>query len=118
MLANKSKPEAPTEIKPSGSVGAGLPVTVGTLAVQAWMELGTESVRFVWDRLQQDMKTQQAMLACTSLQELRNVQTEFFTAAQQQYAAEVGKVLDLLGKTAREGLWQSGAKRNYDDVPL
>jgi len=117
MPAKKSKPEASTERKPSGSV-SGLPLAVGSVALQAWMELGTEAMRFVWDRLQQDMKTQQAILACTSLEELRKIQTEFFTAAREQYASEAGKVLDLLGKTTAEGLSASGLKRRYDDVPL
>jgi hypothetical protein len=96
----------------------GLPIAVGTAAVQAWAEMGTEAVRFVRDRLQQDIKTQQAMLACTSLEEMRQVQSEFFTAAQEQYAAEAVKMLDLIGKAAASGLTDPATARRYDDVPL
>ncbi len=117
MPAKKSKPEASSDRKPSGYVSV-VPLAVGSVAVQAWMELGTEAMRFVWDRLQQDMKTQQAMLTCTSMAELQKIQTEFFTAALQQYAAEAGKVLGLLSRTTVEGLSASGLKRRYDDVPL
>lgn len=95
-----------------------LPLVVGRVATQAWMELGTEAVRFHWIRLQQDMKTPQAILACKSLDELRAVQLEFLTAAQQQYAAEAGKMLDLLGSTAVKGFSVSGLTRRFDDVPL
>lgn len=108
-------PAAPQRSKPSM---AALPLVVGSVAAQAWMELGTEAVRFLWIRLQQDMKTQQAMLACKSLDELRAVQLEFLTAAQQQYVAGAGKMLDLLGSTAARGLSDSGLTRRYDDVPL
>ncbi|MBL4930189.1 phasin family protein [Fuscibacter oryzae] len=96
----------------------GLPMAVGSAAVQAWMDMGTEAVRFVCDRLQQDIKTQQAMLACTSLEEIRKVQVEFFTAAQDQYAAEAGKMLNLMGKAAAGGLTALPKARRYDDVPL
>jgi hypothetical protein len=96
----------------------GLPMSAGTAAVQAWMDMGAEAVRFVWDRLQQDIKTQQAMLACTSLEEMRKIQTEFFTHAQEQYAAEASKMLDLVGKAAAAGPTGSKTARRYDDVPL
>jgi Phasin protein len=118
MPAKKSKIEDHSGIQQSGMPGIGLPFAAGTVAVQAWMDLGTETVRFIWDRLNQDIRTQQAMLACTSLEELRKVQADFFTAAQEQYAAEVGKMLDLTAKATaahREALAKS---RRYDDVPL
>ncbi len=115
MQTNKPKTAAPTGSRPSG---LGLPMTVGTVAVQAWMDMGTEAVRFVWDRLQQDLKTQQAMLACTSLEDMRKIQAEFFTATQEQYAAEAGKMLDLMGKATAAGLTAPAQARRYDDVPL
>ena len=108
-----------TETSPAPDLsGMGLPMAVGTAAVQTWMDMGSEALRFVWDRWQQDIKTQQAMLACTSLEEMRKIQTEFFTAAQEQYAAEAAKMLDLMNKAAVSGLTASSTKRRYDDVPL
>lgn len=96
----------------------GLPIAVGTAAIQAWAEMGAEAVRFLQDQLQQESKTQQAMLACTSLGEMRKIQSEFFTAAQEQYAAEAVKMLDLIGKVAASGRKASATARRYDDVPL
>ena len=118
MPAKTSRPAEQTAPDPSASGGTGLRLVAGAAALQAWMELGAETVRFVWDRLQQDMKTQQAMLACTSLDELRTIQAQFFIAAQQQYAAEAGKMLGLLSKATAEGLSSPALKRRYDDVPL
>jgi hypothetical protein len=114
MPAKKPK----TDAQPSGLAGTGLPMAVSPAAVQAWMDLGTEAVRFVWDRMQQDLKTQQALLACTSLEEMQKIQAAFFAAAQEQYAAEAGKMLDLMGKAAAAGMAGSPAARRYDDVPL
>ena len=113
MPARKTAPKTPT-----APAEPALPLAVGTIAFQAWMDLGTEAMRFVWHRLQQDMKTQQAMLACTSLDDLRRVQAEFFAAAQEQYAAETGKILALMGRATAQGLSASTLRRGYDDVPL
>lgn len=118
MPVKAPKKEDPAGTARSVKVGMGLPTAVGTAAVQAWMDMGTEAVRFVWNRLQQDIKTQQAMLACTSLEEMRKIQAEFFTSAQEQYVAEAGKILDLVGKATAAGLAASEKARRYDDVPL
>jgi len=116
MPASKTAPRTPAETP--AAAGPALPIAAGTIALQAWMDLGNQALRFAWDRLQQDVKTQQAMLACTSLEELRDIQAAFFTAAQEQYAAETGKVLALLGKATAAGLSAAPFRRGYDDVPL
>lgn len=118
MSANTTKTEESAPIRPSDLATMGLPITVGTAAIQTWAEIGTEAVRFVWERLHQDLKTQQAMLACTSLNEMRKIQTEFFTAAREQYAVEAVKMLDLIGSVAASGLTAATKARRYDDVPL
>lgn len=107
-----------TETRPSGMAELPLPMMPGSPAIQAWMEMGTEAVRFLWDRLQQDIKTQQAMMACTSLEDLRTVQAAFFTTAQQDYAAEAERMLHLIGKATAAGLTAPPKARRYDDVPL
>ena len=118
MSEEKAKTERSASPRSPTLASMGLPVAAGTLAVQAWADMGAEMVRFVQDRLQQDIKTQQAMLACSSLEELRQIQTEFFTAAQEQYAAEAVKMLDLMGRVAASGLTAPTKARRYDDVPL
>ena len=118
MPANKPKTEEPTGPQPSGLAGTGLPMAVGTVAVQAWMEVGTEAIRFVQDRLQQDIQSQQAMVACKSLEDMRKIQAEFLAAAQVQYATEASKMRDLLGKAISAGMTVPTHGRRYDDVPL
>ncbi len=118
MPDKKPTPQSPPETTKSVLPGLNLPVPVGPVVIQAWMEIGTEAVRFVWDRLQQDIKTQQAMMTCTSLDQMQKVQADFFTAAQEQYTAEAAKMLDLMSKAQAAGLTPTPTARRYDDVPL
>lgn len=118
MSVNKPKTEIPSAPPSARQTAIGLPIAVGTVAVQAWADIGAETVRFLQERLQHDIKTQQAMLACTSLEEMRKIQTEFFTAAQEQYAAEAVKMLDLIGTVAASGLTAATKAQRYEDVPL
>ncbi|THH36024.1 phasin family protein [Aliishimia ponticola] len=78
----------------------------------AWVEMMTESARFVSDRLQQDMETQRALLNCKTPAELLQVQTEFYQNAMEQYAAEANKLMEMMTQAA------ASHKRGYDDVPL
>lgn len=84
MPANKRTTEDSRPPRPPELVANGLPIAVGTAAVQAWAEMGAEAVRFVWYRLQKDIKTQQAMLACTSPGEMRQIQSEYFVRPEQR----------------------------------
>ena len=118
MPKKTSKATAETASRTVEPFGTGLPLAAGAVAIQAWSEVGTEALRFLWDRLQQDVRTQNALLACTSLEELRQVQTEFFTSAQQQYADEARKLFEILARSTAEGLQASSGARRYDDVPL
>lgn len=117
-MSTNPKTEDATELVTPVAAASGLPMAVGALAVQAWADMGTEAVRFVCDRLEQDFKTQQAMLACASMDDLRKIQTAFFAAAREQYAAETVRLLDLIGKAALSGLTTATTARRYDDVPL
>lgn len=118
MPASKPKTDTATETEKSVWLGMGFPMSTGSVAVQAWMDIETEAARFVWNRLQRDIKTLHAMLGCTNLQEMRKIQTEFLTDAQEQYAVEQGKMLDLIRKATAAGLAGSANARRYDDVPL
>jgi hypothetical protein len=115
MNADKQATSSQSQTDPSA---AGSPMAVGTVVMQAWMDMGTEAIRFVWDRLQQDLKTQRAVLACTSLEEVQKVQADFFKSAQEQYVAETGKMLEMIGNATTAGMAVSAQARRYDDVPL
>lgn len=118
MAAKSSKAEPAHAAVPAGIAGAGLAMSVGSLAAQAWMDFGAEAARFAWDRLQQEIKTQQAMLSCTTLDEVRTIHANFVTTAQGQYAAEARKLLEMMQQAATSGLTIASTARRYDDVPL
>lgn len=118
MPAKKPSTEGPATPQQLGLDALGFPAALGSAAVEAWMNMGNEAVRFVWDRLQQDLRTQQALLACTSVEEIQKVQAEFFANAQEQYAAEAAKMLKLMGNAATSGLANPGKARRFDDVPV
>lgn len=94
------------------------PAAFGALVMQSWIELGTDTMRFAYARWQDDMKTQKALLACTSPDEFRKIQTEFLVRAQKSYTAELGKRLTSWVKTTEAGLSAIRSRRRYDDVPL
>ena len=54
-----------------------------------------EIADFVSERIRQDMETQQALLRCKTLDEVRDVQSGFFKTAMDQYAAEATKLMKL-----------------------
>lgn len=89
-------------------------------AATAWLDMMSEGARFVTDRLQQDMETQRALLACKCPEDLMRVQSEFVTTAMQQYADEATRLVRMMSEavedTAKDA--RSGHKRGYDDVPL
>ena len=95
-------------------------MAISPVATKAWMDIFFESTRFVADRLQQDVETQKAILACKSPAELLQVQSEFFESAMQQYADQTKRLFEMMSKatetTIKEA--QSGHARGYDDVPL
>jgi hypothetical protein len=87
---------------------------------KAWMDLMSESARFMTERLRTDMETQKALVACRTPAELVEVQGEFLTTAMQQYADEAARMLEMTVKASEdiaEDL-KSGHSRGYDDVPV
>lgn len=94
------------------------PLMAGTVAAQAWMDVGTETLRFIWSRMQQDHKAQQELLACTSMKDLQQVHAAFMCQAREQYVTETRKMIDLMSKAATAGIAAGSTARRYDDVPL
>jgi hypothetical protein len=89
-------------------------------AAKVWPDIMSETARFLTDRLQQDMNTQKAMLACKSSVELLQVQTEFFKSAMEQYTSYAARLTTRMATTAEDTVKdaRSSHSRSYDDVPL
>ncbi|WP_212523445.1 phasin family protein [Actibacterium sp. MT2.3-13A] len=62
---------------------------------EAMGRYGQEFVGFVQDRLEEDARTQQELLACRDLTQLAEIQSRFLERAMQQYTDETGKLVDL-----------------------
>jgi len=119
MPEKKPKTDHHATAKPTDKASSPpLPLTAGMVAAQAWMDMGTETIRFFWNRLQQSQKTRKELLACASLEEMRQVQTAFLSHARDQYTAEASKMIDLISKAATAGKGAASTARRYDDVPL
>ena len=56
--------------------------------VENWVAMGAEAMRFLSDRLQQDVATQQALLQCKSIGDIQAVQASFIQTAMDQYLHE------------------------------
>ncbi|MDQ2090706.1 phasin family protein [Marimonas arenosa] len=95
-------------------------MAVSPVATKAWLDVLSESTRFVADRLQQDLDIQKAMLACKNPTELLQVQTEFFQKAIEQYTDEAKRLFEMMSKATEDTIKdvQSGHSREYNDVPL
>lgn len=85
-----------------------------------WLDVMSETVRFLSERLKQDVETQKAMLACKDPADLMKLQADFYRTAMEQYTAEATTMMDILSKSAAGsvGAASFGQKRGYDDVPL
>jgi hypothetical protein len=57
-----------------------------------------EIADFVSERIRQDMETQQELLRCKSLDEVRVLQARFFKTAMDQYSAEATRLMRLGGE--------------------
>lgn len=85
-----------------------------------WLEMMTESGRFIAQRLEEDLKAQQAFLGCKTPAEVLQVQADYCETAVEQYAAEVGRILEFMSGTVGAPLvpYKSLYSRGYDDVPV
>ena len=87
---------------------------------RAWAEIMSESARFLSERLQEDMETQKAMLACKNPAEVIQVQTEFFRKAMADYTDEAQRMFKIMTGAGEDVVKEvkSSTKRGYDDVPV
>lgn len=84
---------------------------------QAWQVIMSESARFFADRLQQDLETQKAMLACKTPVELMQVQAAFFKTAMEQYTAFDAYLKETVSTATEKTIKDVRTNHDYDDVP-
>lgn len=95
-------------------------MAAGNPAARMWLDIMTESTRFVSERLQNDLETQRAMLRCQSPADLVQLQSDFFRRAVEQYTSEAQRMFDIMteatGDTVKDA--KTSTKRDFDDVPV
>ena len=118
MAKSTKKTQSTPEAASDGMVAA--MAAFSPAATTAWFEIMQESMRFMTDRLQQDMEAQRKMLACTTPQELMQVQSEFMQTAFAQYTQETQRMMEKLGFAMKVSVSDKAptTKRGYDDVPV
>lgn len=87
---------------------------------KVWLDILSDGARFLTERLQQDMETQKALLACKNPAELVRIQSAFFKTAMAQYTDYAKRCQTKLATATEETMKdaRSGFSRGYDDVPL
>ena len=73
-------------------------------------EMQKEVAGFVSERIRQDLETQQELLRCRTLDELREVQSRFFRTTLDQYSAEATKLMQLSTEVFTRTLDPTGAE--------
>lgn len=77
---------------------------VGAAAAETAAKAQVEIVTFMARRVQEDIDIQRALLGCTSLDEVRRVQTRFIERAVSQYAEETSRMIRLGGEVMTRAL--------------
>lgn len=65
-------------------------------------EMQREVADFVAKRIREDMETQQDLLRCRNLDDVREVQSRFFRTAMDQYSAETTRLMQLATETMQK----------------
>jgi len=107
--ARKTTPKPDTEALASA-------MAAGNPAARMWLDIMAESIRFVSERLQNDLETQRAMLRCKSRADLVQLQSEFFRSAVEQYTSEGQRMFDILTEATENAVKdrKTDTKRGYD----
>jgi hypothetical protein len=121
-MTNSDKPDNPfadaatqstatlSEIMMAGSPGI----------ARIWSGLACEGTRFLCERLQEDLKTQAALLSCKTPAELSKLQTDYVQTAMAHYGSTAQCIIRVMAKATEEAtaLSRTDRSRDYDDVPV
>ena len=67
----------------------------GAAVIEGFVEARKRITDFLADRIRQDIEVQSELLGCRNLDDVREVQSRFFRAAIDQYAAEASRMMRL-----------------------
>ena len=92
-----TKETASAAATPQGATNAGTG-SMPWFGMEWWQgmaQIGSEMSSFMADRLREDLKTQHALMHCTTLAEIQAVQAGFVARAVDDYTAETGKLVEI-----------------------
>lgn len=106
--ATEAERNARNVISEMQEAGLGSLAWLGADWARQMSDIGGEVMRFMADRIKEDVKTQHEILHAKDIVEVQAIQTRFMKETFEQYAAETGKLVemsqDLVAKTqARAG---------------
>jgi hypothetical protein len=115
------KPKKPESFDPAGIAEmASKMVSTNPAVTQAWLDIMTESARFMADRMQDGFATQQSLLKCTSPEHFVKLQSDFVQRSIRECSEEAWRLsrimTDATGDLGKDV--QKQWSRSYDDVPL
>lgn len=58
-------------------------------------KMNNEFLRFMGERLKEDLKTQHALMQCRDVSKMSEIQSDFLKKAFEQYASETGKMVQM-----------------------
>ena len=114
--ANNASPKSKAPAQAASMPNMGDMNMLQSNALTTALAMGSETAQFFAARMQQDMATQKALLACKTFEDLQKVQTDFYKTAVEDYRSATERMMTILmsGVSANS----TSTKRRYDDVPL
>lgn len=80
----------------------------GSAMVDGLAKAHRRAADFIASRIRQDIEAQRELLACRSLEEVREVQSRYFKSAMEQYTAETREMVQLGSEVASKALDKKG----------
>lgn len=90
--ASESVDRAKTQLQ---NAGLGPLNWLGTVWFEAMLDINSEVIDFIADRIKEDVKTQHELLHCKEPVDLQRAQMAFLERAYVQYTTETGKLLKM-----------------------
>ncbi|MGK9169870.1 phasin family protein [Inquilinus limosus] len=101
-----------------GGAGTNDIARIGETCAQASLEWQEELVGFVSTRLQANVELQKSIAGCRHVADLVKIQQDWSTAAVRAYLEEAGKLTEIAGRAARNGLasWHEAARSSLTEA--
>lgn len=115
----KSEPNSPLDpekvfqtMTDAQAAGLGSFSWLGTKWVESMSNLGSEWLRFLAERVQEDTKTQHDLLHAKDISEIQHIQTKFLQKAMDDYQSETHKLVQFYADTMSDIQAKAAAQKD------